>query len=144
MIFERLDAEGRLLRLDVQPWADPSARPPVDWGALFSAAGLDPGRFLPATPESVPPMSSDARLAWTGTYAENRMEHVRVEAASWQRRPVFFEVQPFPVMTGARVESAPVYRDGGFWGCSSWRASRRPLRLGEICGKAAAIEGARP
>ena len=35
---------------------------------LFSAAGLDPGRFVAAAPESIPPMSSDARLAWTGTY----------------------------------------------------------------------------
>ena len=145
MIFERLDAEGRLLRLDVSRGPTlPRGRQSIG-AALFSAAGLDPGRFVPATPESVPPMSSDARLAWTGTYAENRMEHVRVEAASWQRRPVFFEVQPFPVMTGARVESGPV--------CRRWRIlgmqlvpsvgrpvmARRNLRQGRSDRRGAAV-----
>ena len=42
-------------------------------------------------------MSSDARLAWIGTYADDRTEQVRVEAAAWQGRPVFFEVQPLPL-----------------------------------------------
>ena len=70
----------------------------------FPRAGLDPGRFVATTPESIPPMSSDARLAWTGTYADNRMEQVRVEAASWQNRPVFFEIQLSAGAAGACVD----------------------------------------
>jgi hypothetical protein len=37
-------------------------------------------------------MAFDARAAWTGTFAEGRTEKVRVEAAFWQGRPVFFNV----------------------------------------------------
>jgi hypothetical protein len=36
MIFERLDAVGRLLRLEVRPWAIPAATSMVDWAILFS------------------------------------------------------------------------------------------------------------
>ena len=96
-ISERLDANGRLLRLEVRPWLTTPATSPIDWAALFAAAGLDRDRFAPTPPAIVPPMSSDARLAWSGTYADDRMEQVRVEAAAWQGLPVFFEVQPLPV-----------------------------------------------
>jgi hypothetical protein len=34
----------------------------------------------------------DDRAAWTGTYSADRREHVRVDAASWQGRPVFFVI----------------------------------------------------
>ena len=49
-------------------------------------------------------MAFDARAAWTGTFAEGRTEKVRVEAASWQGRPVFFSI------TGdwSRPQAAPV------------------------------------
>jgi hypothetical protein len=108
MIVEQLDAMGRLLRLDVSPWATPAATSAVDWDVLFAGAGLDFSRFVATTPGSIPPMSSDARFAWTGTYADNRMERVRVEAASWQNRPVFFEVQPFPVQRERATALNPV------------------------------------
>jgi hypothetical protein len=70
---------------------------------LFSAAGLDLSRFTPAIPQSIPPMSSDTRWAWTGAFAEQRTEAVRIEAASWQGWPVFFSVEPFT----NRPESLP-------------------------------------
>jgi hypothetical protein len=31
-------------------------------------------------------------MAWVGTYAEGRPEQVRIEAALWEGRPVYFEV----------------------------------------------------
>ena len=108
MIVEHLDALGRLLRLEVRPWATTAAPSPVNWAVLFSAAGLDPGRFGATNPETIPPMSSDARLAWIGTYADNRVEQVRVEAASWQNRPVFFEIQLSPVQPARALTLNPI------------------------------------
>jgi hypothetical protein len=37
-------------------------------------------------------MAFDARAAWTGTFAADRSEPVRVEAAAWEGRPVHFSV----------------------------------------------------
>jgi serine/threonine-protein kinase len=98
MIRLNLDAKGRLVTLEVRPSAaeDRGQRTEdtktVDWGGLLAAAGLDAARFSPAEPQAVPPMAVDARMAWTGTYAEGRTEQIRVEAAAWQGRPVFFRV----------------------------------------------------
>lgn len=70
MIRLILDGEGRLNRLEVRPSEDGAKRDvgATDWGALFTASGLDPVRFEPATPEEIPPMAFDARMAWTGTF----------------------------------------------------------------------------
>jgi len=95
MIRMYLDATGRLLALEARP-ADSGVvdTPPKapDWNALLLAARLDPARFTPAAPQQVPPTMADARMAWTGTFAEGRTEQVRVEAAAWQGRPVYFRV----------------------------------------------------
>ena len=92
-----LDAQSRLVELSVRPWqvAHESSGPvaaTVDWPALFSAAGLNMGRFTSEPPEAIPPMMADSRLSWAGTYGESRLERVRVNAASWRGRPVLFEV----------------------------------------------------
>jgi hypothetical protein len=41
---------------------------------------------------AVPPIAFDSRMAWAGTYAEGRPEQIRLEAASWAERPVFFSI----------------------------------------------------
>jgi len=92
-----LDAKGRLFALEALPAERGSGNQPsggsvFEWSSLFRVAGLDPGRFTPATPEITPPMAFDARMAWEGTYAEGRREQLRVEAASWQGRPVYFNI----------------------------------------------------
>src|ERR1700733_2007599 len=96
MIRMALDARGRLIALEARP-ADSGRQAALDkaadWGPLFTAAGLDPARFAPTAPIEVPPMAFDAGMAWVGTYAEGRPEQVRVEAASWQGRPVFFDIR---------------------------------------------------
>jgi serine/threonine-protein kinase len=94
-----LDAQSRLVALSVRPWQmahESSGRvvATVDWPALFSSAGLNMARFASEPPEAIPPMMADARLSWAGTYGENRLERVRVNAASWRGRPVLFEVLP--------------------------------------------------
>ena len=101
MVRLALDARGRLVTLEVRPKeAGPAGKAseagrPFDWGPLFAASGLNPVRFKSATPQRTPPMAFDTRAAWTGKYADNAdavPEQVRVEAAAWEGRPVYFNV----------------------------------------------------
>ena len=100
MVRLALDAKGRLIALEARPDAMEAAShaaPALDGDQLFTAAGLDMARFTSVSPERTPPMAFDARAAWTGTYAPGtyaagRPEQVRVEAAAWQGRPVYFDV----------------------------------------------------
>ena len=93
MIRLILDAKGRLYALEARPEPGARAQAPeasTDWSPLFAAAGLDLARFTPAPPQLIPPVAFDARMAWTGTFTEGRKEKVRLEAASWEGRPVYF------------------------------------------------------
>jgi serine/threonine-protein kinase len=100
----RLDPRGRLMFFQARPLtrAKGNASTP-EWNPAFDAAGLDLARFTPAVPERVPAMAVDSHQAWTGSYGGDRTEVVRVEAASFQGRPVFFEVggATAPVQTAA-------------------------------------------
>jgi len=94
MIRLALDGKGRLTALEARPpgESESNASKPADWSVLFAAAGLDPARFSPVAARAVPPMAFDARMAWAGTYAEGRPEQIRLEAAAWAGRPVFFSI----------------------------------------------------
>jgi predicted Ser/Thr protein kinase len=90
----QLDTQGKLHRLEVVPpqvETPTPAAPPFDWGALFRAAGLDQNQFQPAEPEWTPLAVTDARTAWTGTDAPTGAK-LRIEAAAWRGRPVFFRI----------------------------------------------------
>ncbi len=95
MTAVQLDPSGRLVSLDVEvtdkidPTA-PAAGP--DWAALFREADLDIKSFAPATPEWVSRTASDATAAWTGPGADATGEQLRVEAAAFRGRPVFFRL----------------------------------------------------
>lgn len=91
MIRLALDANGKLIALEARPLETGASGSP-NWTTLFAAAGFDPARFTPVSPARVPPMAVDTRMAWTGTYGEGRPEQVHVEAASWQGRPVFLDI----------------------------------------------------
>jgi serine/threonine-protein kinase len=88
------DTEGNLQRLEVVP---PEVEPPAplaspfDWGLLFRAAGLNQSQFQAAEPQWTPLANWDARAAWTGTDAPTGAK-LRVEAAAWRGRPVFFQI----------------------------------------------------
>jgi serine/threonine-protein kinase len=90
MMRVRLDPSGRLQELRVVPnqLADkpgPYAEP--DWAPLFAAAGLVREEWAAAEPAWAPPDASDVRRAWSrGT--------VRLEAAAFRGRPVWFRVVP--------------------------------------------------
>jgi len=65
---------------------------PPDWTVLFAAAGLDPAQWLPTQPAWTPPVYSDARAAWTGSLAEHPHIPMRIEAAAYRGKPVYFEL----------------------------------------------------
>jgi len=95
MIRMTLDTTGRLIGLEARPaetGADSKSTAPFDWTLLFKDAGLDFARFTPTTLLVTPPMAFDSRMAWIGTYGEGRPGQIRVEAAAWQGRPVYFDV----------------------------------------------------
>jgi tRNA A-37 threonylcarbamoyl transferase component Bud32 len=62
---------------------------PIDPAKLFAIARLEPARFREAGPVWTPSAAFDARTAWVETGAANPL---RVEAATWNGRPVFFKV----------------------------------------------------
>jgi serine/threonine protein kinase len=89
----RLDAEGRLKYLWVVPQElEKDQRRPSDpdWAALFRAAGLDMSRFSPVEPAWTPSVYADTRAAWQGLHPERSGVTMRVEAAAYRGRPVYF------------------------------------------------------
>ncbi|HEY6290647.1 MAG TPA: protein kinase [Terriglobia bacterium] len=98
MINIIVDAQGRLVYLQAIPKeVDPNPPPasPVDWNPLFAAAGLDRAQFRSAEPQWLSLAAFDARAAWTGNYPGTDRP-LRVEAAAWRGRPVFFhEIGPW-------------------------------------------------
>jgi serine/threonine-protein kinase len=119
MTLVALDTEGRMESFHAIPpqrQADIVSAPAADWAPLFRLAGLDQSRFSPAAPEWLPRGQADARMAWTGSLAERPDTPLRVEAASWRGRPIFFQLvwpwtrptrmQEEPVSQSARVMSA--------------------------------------
>jgi serine/threonine-protein kinase len=92
------DADGRLIELLVVPPQrdDSSALPPrvPDPAPLFSAAGLDFKSFQSAAPSWTGTVDNDQRAAWTGPFPDHPEWTLRVEAAWWRGRPVYFQVIP--------------------------------------------------
>jgi hypothetical protein len=89
----QLDSEGRLLEFEARPTTESHIQNPAlvfDWSRLFAAAGLDGTRFQAAASKLTPTFACDTRAAWTGS-TEGTHE-IRVEAAAFQGRPVFFRV----------------------------------------------------
>jgi len=89
-----LNSQGRLrwLRAIPKEEATVTSAAEFDWNKLFEAAGLEGSRWTAADPQKIPPMAFDARAAWTGTYASLPETPLRIEAAAWKGRPVYFEV----------------------------------------------------
>ena len=99
MTLVQLNPLGRLTRLIAVPpqvekpaeRRESSASSP-DWAPLFSAAGLDPSKWLPAQPMWTPPVYGDVRAAWAGSLAERPDVPMRIEAAAYRGKPVYFEL----------------------------------------------------
>ncbi len=99
MINVDLDSQGRLTffqaipaqKLDEKKDVATAPATPFDWNILFNAAGLDPSKFqtTPSTWNSL--ATSDSRAAWTGVWP-GTTRALRVEAASFQGKPVYFSL----------------------------------------------------
>ncbi len=116
MTLVELNPLGRLTQfIAVPPQVEnpASAASSPDWAPLFSAAGLDPSKWPPAQPMWTPPVYSDARAAWTGSLAERPDIPMRIEAAAYRGKPVYFELigpwtrpermQPYQPTAGERA-----------------------------------------
>jgi serine/threonine-protein kinase len=91
----KTDPEGRLTQFEaVPPQVEKEGQGPAspfDWNLLFRAAGLDPANFQTAEPLWTPLVSWDAHAAWTGVDAPTGTK-LRLEAAAWRGRPVYFQI----------------------------------------------------
>jgi hypothetical protein len=91
-----LDLQGRLVGFyATPPQREDEAPPPagsVDWSPLFTQGRLDLARFHPVPPLWTPPFHSDARAAWVGTDAARPDLPVRIEAAAYRGKPIFFQM----------------------------------------------------
>ncbi len=92
------DMSGRLLRFyaippQLEAEASAPAAPP-DWSRLFAEARLDAGAFRAVTPRWTPLFHSDTRAAWEGAWPGRADLPIRIEAAAYRGRPVWFEVIP--------------------------------------------------
>jgi serine/threonine-protein kinase len=106
-----LDPQGRLTRYtaippEVEaggPWPEP------DWSAFFHEAELDVATFRPVPSEWRSPVDSDRRAAWEGSYSGMPELTVRIEAAAYHGRAVWFALLPPWMAPEAR--SAPITED---------------------------------
>ena len=93
MIRLQLDVRGQLVAFEAIPpeVANPPtiAAQPFDWKILFNEAGLDLSQFQTAQPIWNSLASPDTRAAWTGKWPGTGRQ-LRVEAASFQGKPVYF------------------------------------------------------
>ena len=105
MVDVHLDPQGRLWSFNAVPpqidddQSSKSSVPvqtqtaiPPDWSLMFAAAGLDMASFVSSPPKWVPPVSNDSRLAWEGNFPGQPQLPIRVEAASFKAKPVYFEI----------------------------------------------------
>jgi hypothetical protein len=88
-----VDGSGRLAEFIAVPEPrldEASVTQPVDWGVLFSVAGLDMSTFTEVGTQWVPSIFADERKAWEGPLPEHPGQTFRVEAAALAGRPVSF------------------------------------------------------
>jgi len=64
----------------------------VAWSIFFTAAGLDQAKFRPAESRLTPRNAYDFRAAWDGAYPEDPQTPIRIEAAAFHGKAVFFDI----------------------------------------------------
>jgi hypothetical protein len=88
-----LDGRGRLLYLEViPPQVDesPGTAQAPDWSVLFREAGLDPAKWTAAEPTWTPLLYADARAAWRGVLPDRPDVPMRIEAAGYRGKLVYW------------------------------------------------------
>jgi serine/threonine-protein kinase len=114
MIYMEMDARARLVYLEVVPPQvdEGGTARPFDWNILLGAAALDSAKLTTAEPKWLPPTMADARVAWTGAWPGSPALPLRVEAAAWRGRPVYFQmIGPWTIPDRMpRADSDPAFR----------------------------------
>ena len=90
-----LDVRGRLIEFQaVPPQVEEKATQniPADWSTPFAEAGLDIRNYKEIESQWTPPFFADERKAWEGQHVDHAEIPVRIEAASFHGRPVYFSV----------------------------------------------------
>ena len=94
-----LDGRGRLLELVViPPQRDESSQTPQtpDWSGLFREAGLDLAKWAATEPIWTPLLYADTRAAWRGVLPDRPDMVMRIEAAAYRGKPVYWNlIGPF-------------------------------------------------
>ena len=105
-----VDPSGRLEQFSAVPLQvddSPPAAINPDPAPLFRAAGLDLETFRPVPPQWTPLAATDYRAAWTGAFHDRPDEPIRVEAAWWHGKPVYFEIIGPWTKPGQMPQNAP-------------------------------------
>ncbi len=107
-----LGAEGHLRQLiRVPPFAaEPQAGVTVDWTPLIARAGFDLGALRAAEAEWTAPVDTDRKWAWIGPGVDGETP-VRIEAASYRGRPVWFSMA-YPWGSGSRPSTPVAFAAG--------------------------------
>jgi hypothetical protein len=90
-----LDSLGNLIGLQVIPPVSgkpPGTVQPPDWSVLFKVAGLNQAQYTDVEPDWTYSAYADARKAWKGSLPDRPDLPVRIEAAGWQGKPVFWRL----------------------------------------------------
>jgi len=94
MINLAVDPRGRLTFFQaIPPQVEESGThaQAVDWNVLFRDAGLDAAQFKATEPIWTSLAAADTRAAWTGNWPGSNRP-LRVEAAAFEGKPVFFSL----------------------------------------------------
>jgi serine/threonine-protein kinase len=107
MALMTLDGEGRLEVLHiVPPQLDPSPQTNLtaDYSPLFDAAELDQSEFTETESMWNPGFYADERMAWLGSFPGRSNWPVRIEAAAYRGRPMYFHILEPPDKPWRHVE----------------------------------------
>ena len=97
MVSMNLDLAGGLTYFEAVPPqidSEAGATHAPNWGAVLREAGLDAEQLQPVPSQWTPPAAYDIRVAWSGVYPRMPEFPIRVEAAAYRGRPVYFEIVP--------------------------------------------------
>lgn len=113
MVNVWLDTTGRLIGFRAIPpenTANVTEIPTTDWSKLFTEAGLDLNKFEKVAPEWTPTSFADERMAWRGTLADWKDIPIRIEAAAFQGKPVYFRIiSPWQKPQNTQAATDPFY-----------------------------------
>ncbi|HZH35153.1 MAG TPA: serine/threonine-protein kinase, partial [Pyrinomonadaceae bacterium] len=89
------DVRGRLIEFHaVPPQVEEKTTQNInaDWQALFAEAGLNISNYNEIESQWTPPVFADERKAWEGRHVDHAEIPVRIEAAAFHGKPVYFKI----------------------------------------------------